>query len=326
MDQQGEGERRFQQLADTAPILMWRADETMACNWVNGAWLGFTGRNLEQELGFGWVEALHPDDRDTCVDAYKQAFSRGKPFSLTYRLRRADGAFRWMLDNARPIMNEHGEIAGCFGSCTDVDDMVKANEALREAWRERAEAVAQRDHLLREVQHRVRNNLQLILSIIDMQARADPSSRTALGLVAGRVRSIAKAQSLLLDPTGKAQIDLAEYVPSLARNAPPGQRVAVVRPDHPLLMPLARAVPLGLMINEILSSMAGEDGAHQLRVAVHSGPSETSIEIEALDADADTTFCHEAESKLMQRLSAQAGAQVQRDERNRKVVLRIDPL
>jgi two-component system, sensor histidine kinase PdtaS len=316
-----EDELGFQGIADWAPNLMWRADETRARDWVNRAWLEFTGRALEEELGFGWTDALHPDDRDGCLEAYGKAFARGEPFSLTYRLRRADGSFRWILDNARPFKNEAGRLCGCLGASTDVDDMMRVSEALSQAVQERAEAVAQRDHLLREVQHRVRNNLQLILSIIDMQARAEPASRAALGVVAGRVRSISKAQALLLDPTGNAEINLVEYVPALTIGVGgPDRAITFTGPREPVLMPIGQAVPLGLMINEILSTLMSEshDGLH---IMVFREAGETRIEIEM---HGDGVLAHPS-SKLVQRLSAQVGARVeQASEDPRKLVVRID--
>lgn len=329
MVKQNDGEDRFRMLADNAPVLIWRADRSMGCDWFNRPWLEYTGRSLEQELGFGWAEGVHPDDRERCMAAYTDAFARREPFSLTYRLRRKDGAWRWLLDNGRPFTDENEEFAGYFGSCTDVHEMVQANDALARRAHEHAEAVAQRDHLLHEVQHRVRNNLQLILSIIDMQARVeDAQSRKALAIVAGRVRSIAKAQALLLDPTGKAQIDLAEYVASLAQGAAGRtQRLTVEAPKTPLPMPIARAVPLGLMINEILATRlnGGSDEAARIRLVHEDGEVRLEIETDAptTDDDGDGDAAR-APSKLIERLGAQAGARIESVEGSpRKIILRI---
>ena len=313
MVKQNEGESRFRLLADNAPVLIWRADASMGCDWFNRPWLDYTGRRLEQELGFGWADSVHPGDRERCMTTYTDAFQRRDPFSLTYRLRRNDGAWRWLLDNGRPFNDENDAFAGYFGSCTDVHDMVEANEALARKAHEHAEAVAQRDHLLHEVQHRVRNNLQLILSIIDMQARVeDAQSRKALAIVAGRVRSIAKAQALLLDPTGKAQIDLAEYVSSLAQGAAgPTRSLTVDAPKTPLPMPIARAVPLGLMINEILATRLDRGSDEAVRIRLLHADGEVRLEIEAGAAPADGGDGASAPSKLIERLGAQAGARIE---------------
>ncbi len=301
----------FEQIADGAPVSMWRSDTTMACEWVNKAWLEFTGRPAEQELGFGWTDILHPDDRDSCLQAYRDAFAKRQPFSLMYRMRRADGAFRWVLDQVRPFTNNRGEIEGFFGACTDVDEMIMANEALSEAVMERASAVAQRDHLLSEVQHRVRNNLQLVLSIIDMQARADPASSPALSVVASRVRSIAKAQALLLDPVGAAQIDLCEYLPSLAQGLRRKPPIDFQGPGEPVLLAVGRAVPLGLIINELLSSAISAYADAPLGISLHLENEGARVAIETFGEQPDASALAAQPSPLVQRLSTQAGVTIE---------------
>ncbi len=315
----------FEQIAECAPVSMWRSDTKMACDWVNKAWLEFTGRPIEQELGFGWADLLHPDDRDACFKAYGEGFAKGQPFSLMYRMRRADGEFRWVLDQVRPFRNDRGQIEGFFGACTDVDEMVTANEALREAVIERANAVAQRDHLLSEVQHRVRNNLQLVLSIIDMQARAEPASGPALALIAGRVRSIAKAQALLLDPVGTAVIDLCEYLPSIAqglRRTPP---IDFKGPGEPVLMPIGRAVPLGLILNELLSVAIHAVAEAPLQIALTRENNSMQIVIETLGEQDDVNALEAEPSQLVNRLTVQAGVRIDaRAQGARRFVIHLD--
>ena len=202
--------------------------------------------------------------------------------------------------------------------------MVNNDGALSEAIRERAEAVAQRDHLLREVQHRVRNNLQLILSIIDMQGRESPESKPALAVLAGRVRSIAKAQALLLDPTGSAEIDLAEYALSIAqgvRGVPP---IIFNGPDGAMLIPLYRAVPLGLMLNELLAAAMTKEPLADVRISLGAVDAGLRIQIEILDKGCSR--CWDAgPSKLVQRLSVQAGAKVEFADHADMVTVFIDP-
>lgn len=82
----------------------------MACDWDNKAWLEFTGRSFEQELGFGLTDILHPEDRIACLATYEQDSTKGHPFSLRCRMRRADGAFRWVLYQMRPFKNDDGQI------------------------------------------------------------------------------------------------------------------------------------------------------------------------------------------------------------------------
>ncbi len=119
----------YRQLTEQAPILTWRSDLTKACDYFNERWLEFTGRTMDQELGYGWAEGVHPDDFDRCVGIYTAAFDRREIFEMEYRLRRADGAWRWILDRGVPFVNGSGDFAGYIGSCVDVHDAVEGRAA-----------------------------------------------------------------------------------------------------------------------------------------------------------------------------------------------------
>ena len=123
----------FRELADAAPVLMWRSDASMNCTWVNRSWLTFTGRTLEQELNKGWIEGIHPDDAGQWSDANSKAFNERREFEIEYRLRRHDGEYRWMLDRGSPIKAAKGELAGYIGTCTEIHDRKQVEFALRQS-------------------------------------------------------------------------------------------------------------------------------------------------------------------------------------------------
>ncbi len=120
-------------LVEQAPILIWRADLTMGCNYFNERWLSFTGRTLEQESGNGWAAGVHPDDLPRCLKIYTGSFARREIFEMEYRLRRADGVFRWLFDRGVPFDNPTGQFAGYIGSCIDVTERVEAQTRLKAA-------------------------------------------------------------------------------------------------------------------------------------------------------------------------------------------------
>ena len=127
-----ESEERFRLLADSAPVLIWITDEQGKCNHFNQQWLTFTGRTLEQELGDGWLEGVHPADRDFCMDTYMKAFRGGLPFEMEYRLRRADGQYRWVLDKGVPYFSPQRAFMGFLGSAVDVTERRSAQQAIEQ--------------------------------------------------------------------------------------------------------------------------------------------------------------------------------------------------
>jgi PAS domain S-box-containing protein len=119
-------------LVEQSPILIWRARTDGLCDYFNQRWLEFTGRSMAQEFGNGWAEGVHPEDLQRCLDIYLDHFNRREIFEMEYRLRRHDGAWRWIFDRGAPMFGPDGEFAGYVGSCTDVTDRVEAQAALAE--------------------------------------------------------------------------------------------------------------------------------------------------------------------------------------------------
>jgi PAS domain S-box-containing protein len=117
-----ESEARFQDLADAAPVMIWISASDKLCTWFNKTWLEFGGRPPERELGSGWVDRVHPDDVDACLDIYTSAFDARRTFTREYRLLRHDGVYRWILDRGIPRHRAEKEFAGYIGSCFDITE------------------------------------------------------------------------------------------------------------------------------------------------------------------------------------------------------------
>jgi PAS domain S-box-containing protein len=123
-------EERFRVMADAAPVLMWMSDTDMACTWFNQQWLDFVGRTMAQEVGNGWAEGVHPEDLARCLETYRAAFRARRPFRMEYRLRRADGQYRWIADSGVPRDSVDSGFTGYIGSAIDITDMREAMDAL----------------------------------------------------------------------------------------------------------------------------------------------------------------------------------------------------
>src|SRR5579864_6575108 len=126
-----ESESRFRTMADGAPVLLWMAGQDSNCTFFNQGWLTFTGRPLEMECGSGWAAGVHPEDFQHCMHLYLNAFVERRDFRMEYRLRRADGQYRWILDTGRPRFASDGSFEGYIGSCIDITDLRESAAGLR---------------------------------------------------------------------------------------------------------------------------------------------------------------------------------------------------
>ncbi|MFP5212034.1 MAG: PAS domain-containing protein, partial [Acidobacteriota bacterium] len=120
-------------MADAAPLLIWVAGPDSQCTFLNKYWLAFTGRSMEQELGYGWLENLHPDDRGYCLDTYRAAFQARRDFFMEYRLRRASGEYAWIADTGTARFAEDGGFAGYIGTGLDVSERRLKEQELKES-------------------------------------------------------------------------------------------------------------------------------------------------------------------------------------------------
>jgi len=117
-------ENQYKTIVDASPNMIWRSGTDTSCNYFNKTWLNFTGRTIEQEVGNGWTEGVHPDDFDFCVSFYIASFNKQEPFEMNYRLKRSDGLWRWINDRGVPFFDEDNVFQGYIGSCMDITNQV----------------------------------------------------------------------------------------------------------------------------------------------------------------------------------------------------------
>jgi PAS domain S-box-containing protein len=125
-----DSEERFRIIANTAPVIIWMADVSKGCSYVNQPWLDITGQSLDAVLGNGWIGPIHPDDVQPCWNIYSTAFDRRERFQIDFRLRRPDGEYRSIVSIGAPRHHGDGAFAGYIGSAIDVTERRRAEEAL----------------------------------------------------------------------------------------------------------------------------------------------------------------------------------------------------
>ncbi len=164
-----ETESRFQNMADVSPVLLWMSRLDGFCTFFNQTWLRFTGRTLEQEWGVGWAEGVHFEDFQRCMDTYVDAFNARRVFEMEYRLRRADGEHRWILDRGAPRYSADGAFAGYIGSCIDVTERKAAENELRDAVKSRDEFLSIASHELRTPLTALQLHLDGLMRMLERQ-------------------------------------------------------------------------------------------------------------------------------------------------------------
>ncbi|HEX8201731.1 MAG TPA: PAS domain S-box protein, partial [Isosphaeraceae bacterium] len=155
-----EGERRYRALAETIPQIVWTARPDGTHDYYNRRWYDYTGLSPEQAQVHSWEAAIHPDDKARCREHWDRATATGESFEVQFRLRRnLDDVYRWHLGRALPVRGDDGRIGCWFGTCTDIDDQKRAEQALLQA-KEAAEAAGRtKDQFLAMLSHELRTPL-----------------------------------------------------------------------------------------------------------------------------------------------------------------------
>ena len=125
-----ESEVRFYAVADLVPDLLWAGDPSGRTTWINRRWVDYTGNSFENARAEGWLEAIHPDDRDASRKNFETAIEAGLSFQQEHRIRARDGRFRWFLMRGEPVRDAVGRVIEWFGSATDIDEQKRKQEAL----------------------------------------------------------------------------------------------------------------------------------------------------------------------------------------------------
>ncbi|KAF3889167.1 MULTISPECIES: sensor histidine kinase [Nostocales] len=249
-----ESEARFRLIAYTAPVMIWVSDIERLCNYFNKVWLEFTGRTIQQEIGYGWLESIHPEDKERCFLTRTTAFDARQSFKMEYRLRRKDGEYRWILDTGMPHYTENNTFAGYIGSCVDITEHKQAEEQIQAS-------LLEKEVLLKEIYHRVKNNLQVISSLLNLQSEyiKDKDDLEIFQQSQMRIESMALIHQKLYQSQDLARIDFGEYIRDLVASLFSSYEVntnviSLTVNVERVLLSLDAAIPCGLIITELVSN------------------------------------------------------------------------
>jgi PAS domain S-box-containing protein len=249
-----ESEERFRMMADAMPQLAWTAHADGFIFWYNQRWYEYTGTTPAQMEGWGWQSVHDPGVLPKVLECWKASIATGEPFHMEFPLRGADGRFRLFLTRGIPMKDADGRVVRWFGTNTDIAERSEFEQQIQASLREK-------EVMLREIHHRVKNNLQVISSLVNLQADGldNPEFRGLFQDVRDRVRSMALVHEKLYQSESLARVDFAEYARSLLNylwraHGSSVASVQLVLDLEPVPLSVESAVPCGLILNELVTN------------------------------------------------------------------------
>jgi PAS domain S-box-containing protein len=274
-----ESELNFRQLTNALPQLVWTAKPDGTIDYFNERWYEFTG--FTRDFRQSWQSVLHPDDLGPCLQNWHACLRSREPHIFEHRLwDRSCNRYRWHVGWGVPVLTPSGEVSRWVGSLTDIHENKEAEQLLEEKVRIRTaeleksykllqskeealrQTLAERDTLFREVHHRVKNNLQVISSLLRMHGNAlsnQPVAVTALEEARRRVLSMAMIHERLYAHQHMDRIDFGEYTETLVRElmrsfALPDKKVESRIKTEQVELDVEQAIPCGLVLNELVTN------------------------------------------------------------------------
>jgi PAS domain S-box-containing protein len=240
-------EQRFQILADAMPQMVWSSLPTGRADYFNRLWCDYTGVPATASRGDAWMKFLHPDDSAQVDRIWRDAVAAGDIFEIEYRLRRADGHYRWMRARGLPMRDEAGAVCRWIGTCTDIHEQKAAAE--------------QHELLTRELSHRIKNIFAVIGGLLTLSVRRHPELAELGGDMHQRVLALGRAHDFVRphsDPSRRCQThsSLHGMLASLlaAYQARPGERLRIRGED--VGIDDRSATPLALFFHELATNAA----------------------------------------------------------------------
>jgi PAS domain S-box-containing protein len=274
-----EGDETYRVMADAMAQIIWSGNTRGSRDYFNQRWMEHTGLSAAQTKGWGWLTALHTDDASSCRKEWTIAAQGSEPFECEYRLYCAhDGSYRWHIERVLPVFDPEGQVVKWFGTCTDI-------HALKEAQAEIDALNFRLRRAMQETHHRVKNNLQIISSMIDMQLMNDITMISAeeFQRLGTHVRTLASVHDLLTQEAKAEEPHQAISIEDvLAKLLPVHQETArhcrIAAQIEDVQLPGRQGTSLALVVNELISN-AIKHGKGKVEIVVAQEGSQTTVTV-----------------------------------------------
>lgn len=258
-------EALYRSIAESIDYGVWVCTPDGRNTYASESFLKMVGITQEQCSNFGWGSVLHPDDAEGTISAWRECARTGGNWDIEHRFLGADGQWHPVLARGVPVRDEHGEITCWAGINLDISRLKQAEEQIKAS-------LAEKEVMLREIHHRVKNNLQIISSLVSLQANnlTDQRIREEFSDVNNHIYSIALVHEKIYLTNNLARLDFAEYAADLLHflwsyHGALAEKIQLNIVAEPIELTVEMAVPCGLILNELVSNA--------LKHAFHDGSS-----------------------------------------------------
>ncbi len=289
-----EREEHFRLVADRAPVIIWTARPDTTLDYVNGTCADFTGLPIEKLLNEGWLDTVHPEDRDRAVATYTPAVEARRPFHFEYRVLRADGIYRWLLASGVPRYELGGAYAGYVGCDVDITERKQAEELMRESQAEVQQLADrlftaredERRHLARELHDDLTQRiarLAIDAGRIELDLGVNAGIATVMRQELVRLSEDVHALSYRLHPTVLDDLGLLEALRTECERVARDARLSVDVEAHgvPQALPMEISLCLFRVAQEALSNAARHASASVVKVQL--SPSDSGLRLAVRD-------------------------------------------
>jgi PAS domain S-box-containing protein len=254
-----EQEAKFRILTDAMPQMVWSTLPDGFHDYYNARWYEYTGVPVGSTDGEGWNGMFHPEDQDRAWAVWRNSLETGEPYEIEYRLRNAQGEYRWTLGRAMPIHDQTGAITRWFGTCTDIHDQKMIQ--------------VQREMIAQELSHRIKNIFAVISGLITFSTRHHKQFKEIADDLRNRIMALGRAHDFVRPHSEASRPEkFQNSLPGMLSELLAAYEERVVLDCDEIIIDDRSATPLALMFHELATNAAkyGSLSAPDGRVSIES--------------------------------------------------------